>query len=266
MIEGVFTSVVLLMYLVLIVWIRADQINPSKTNHLAKRVGIFVALVFHGILAYVCTFTADGIDHSISSLLILVTFGMNLLMLLLNVTLRHEVLLLLVFLLTILGIGLTTPILGGTETPKLTTDGSMFAHIFLSISAYAVLTLAALQTTIFTLLQLFLRSKKNLAVVAALPPLETVEKLNFQLLSTGLVVLTLTIISGVILYWPDVGQLLHQIHMAIAVGAWLLYAAILFGYYGVGWRGRTINLFSILAFVVLTGTYLGFRISPLLVT
>ena len=225
-----------------------------------KWLVICTGVALHGILVYFSTFTPEGVDYSLRSLWTLVTFVMIIIVLLLNVSLKHEVLLVLVFLGSALVLALTG--LGsGKESGKIAEQASIFTHLCLSVFAFAVLGLAAIQTTIFTSLQVWLHSKQQWRMVKSLPPLDTVEKLNFRLLSTGLLFLTLTVATGLVLYWEKLHVTDYQLHTTVAIAAWLLYGAIIAGHLLVGWRGRTTNVLSILAFVILTSSYFGLRIT-----
>ena len=223
-----------------------------------NRVAAFVVVVLHGLLCFTGTFGDGGVDYSLHNLSILVTYLMTLIVLLLNMRSRHAILSTIVYVISAIVIFVAF-LLHDPASPKIATQASTYMHILLSITAYAVLGVAALQTTLFTLLQDWLHSKQRMRIISLLPPLDAVENLNVMLLTSGLVILSLTVISAVLLYWERLSQSHYLLHTLVAVVAWILYAGILVGRYGLGWRNRTTNLLSIIAFVFLIGCYAGLR-------
>ena len=70
-----------------------------------------------------------------------------------------------------------------------------------------------------------------------MPPLMTVEKRLFQLISAGLLLLTLSIASGLFFLEDMFAQ--GKSHKAIlSILAWCVYALLLWGHHTRGWRGR----------------------------
>jgi ABC-type uncharacterized transport system permease subunit len=82
-----------------------------------------------------------------------------------------------------------------------------------------------------------------------MPPLLTMERVLFQVLGIGFVLLTLTLASGVFFSEEIFGRALRFDHKTVfAVIAWLIFAVLLAGRVVYGWRGR----------VALKGTFAGF--------
>ncbi len=93
-----------------------------------------------------------------------------------------------------------------------------------------------------------------------LPPLLTLEKLLFRLISAGFVLLTLTLISGVLFSEQLLGRPLTFDHKTVfAVLSWVMFGALLTGRQLSGWRGRAALRWVLVSFVALLLAYVGSR-------
>jgi ABC-type uncharacterized transport system permease subunit len=93
-----------------------------------------------------------------------------------------------------------------------------------------------------------------------LPPLLTLEKLLFRLISAGFVLLTLTIASGFLFSDQLVARAFRVDHKTVfAVISWLMFGGILIGRHFRGWRGRTALRWVIASFGILLLAYVGSR-------
>ena len=73
-------------------------------------------------------------------------------------------------------------------------------------------------------------------IVQSLPPLTTMERVLFELVWAGIVLLTLSIISGLIFLDNLFAQ--HLVHKTVlSLGAWIIFTTLLVGRYRFGWRG-----------------------------
>ena len=130
------------------------------------------------------------------------------------------------------------------------------AHILLSILAYSVMSLAACQAVTLGIQNHELKARHIRGLLNALPPLQTMEQLLFQIVWVGMVLLTLSIASG-ILFLEDVfaQNLAHKTFFAIA--AWLIFAMLLWGRHQLGWRGQIAIRWTLGGFAVLMLAYFG---------
>ena len=95
---------------------------------------------------------------------------------------------------------------------------------------------------------------------ARLPPLLTLERTLFRLIGVGFLLLTATIVSGGFFAEQVFGRALRFDHKTLfAVISWLIFAALLFGRYRYGWRGRTALRWVFAGFVALLLAYVGSR-------
>jgi ABC-type uncharacterized transport system permease subunit len=132
------------------------------------------------------------------------------------------------------------------------------AHIIVSILAYSLLCLAAVQSLMLLMQERHLRNKHPGGFIRALPPMQTMESLMFQMIGLGFALLTLTLISGVFFSEAIFGQpLKFTHHMVLAVLAWVVYAILLLGRWRLGWRGRLAIHWTLSGFALLVLAYFG---------
>lgn len=132
----------------------------------------------------------------------------------------------------------------------LSPSASLQAHILLSISAYSVLAFASLIAILFACKNWQVKHHKFGILWQTLPSLQSLERLMFQVLIAGFILLTL----GVLLGFADLEKwFTHKVIFSII--AWLVFATLLMGRYFSGWRGQkaikltlTGMVFLILAF------------------
>lgn len=155
-------------------------------------------------------------------------------------------------------------ILGETHFSSLRIIASDYAqdlrfHILISIIAYSQLTLAAIQACLLAMQNHFLRNKHPGGFIRALPPLETMESLLFQLIALGFAFMSVALITGMI-YLEDMFSQ-HLAHKTIlSFLSWGLFGVLLWGRWRFGWRGRTAVRWTLSAFVVLFLGYFGSKV------
>lgn len=131
-----------------------------------------------------------------------------------------------------LGFGVLFPDTGDKIIPL-----SIASHVFLSITAYALLMLAVCQSVLLKIQEQHLHARKINGFINKLPPLQTMERLLFQSLRIGFYLLTLSLISGFIFIEDFFAQ--HLIHKtALSIIAWIIFAVLIIGRRTFGWRGK----------------------------
>ncbi|MBM4201226.1 MAG: phosphohydrolase, partial [Gammaproteobacteria bacterium] len=130
------------------------------------------------------------------------------------------------------------------------------AHIIVSILAYSFLNIAAIQAVLLALQDWSLRRHHLGRLNRALPPLQTMEAMLFQLIGAGLLLLTLSLLSG-FLFLDDLfaQHLAHKTVLSIA--AWIVFAVLMWGRVIHGWRGRTAIRWTLGGFLSLMLGYFG---------
>ena len=132
-------------------------------------------------------------------------------------------------------------------------------HIVISILAYSMLSIAALQSVVLWVQNNSLRAKHPGGFIRTFPPMETMESLLFQMIAVGFVFLTLSLLTGL----PQIDNMFaqHQAHKTIlSIIAWCFFAVLLWGRLRFGWRGRTAVRWALSGFVVLLLAYFGVKL------
>lgn len=124
------------------------------------------------------------------------------------------------------------------------------SHVILSIIAYSLFTLAALQSVFLAFQNYQLKHHHVASVMRIFPPLQEMERLLFELLWTAQILLSLAIVAG-FLFVSDFGAqgLAHK--MFFSVLAWIVFAVLLWGRHQLGWRGNTAIKGTLTGFVFL---------------
>jgi len=133
---------------------------------------------------------------------------------------------------------------------------SLQVHILLSLLAYSLLTISALQAILLFIQNKLLKERKTSGLIRALPPFVSMELLLFKIILVGFIFLSLGLFSGFIFLEDIFAQ--HLVHKTVlSIIAWIIYAVLLWGHYQFGWRGKkSINL-TLSAFVFLMLAYFG---------
>lgn len=129
-------------------------------------------------------------------------------------------------------------------------------HVLISLLAYSLLTLATLQAILLAIQDYHLRQHHPGGFVRALPPLQTMESLLFEMISLGFILLSAALISGFHFLENMFQQnLAHKTVLSIL--AWIAFAVLLWGRYRFGWRGRVAIRWTLVGFATLMLAYFG---------
>lgn len=132
-------------------------------------------------------------------------------------------------------------------------------HIALSLFSAGLLTLAAVQAVLLAAQDRLLHRHQLTHLARALPPVQTMERLLFQMIGIGFVLLSLTLLSGLWFIQDWLAQ--HLAHKTIlSVTAWLIFGALLWGRVRHGWRGRTAIRWTLSGYAVLILAYFGSKL------
>lgn len=143
-------------------------------------------------------------------------------------------------------------------------------HIVISMLAYSVLTIAAFHAILMLLQEARLHPKdtKNAKsqpgrfsqMLDHLPALLRMERLLFRLIAVGFVLLTLTVLSGIVFSEQLFGAVVKWDHKTIfSLLSWIVFGALLIGRKWRGWRGKVALKFTLFGFVILLLAYIGSR-------
>ena len=138
-------------------------------------------------------------------------------------------------------------------------------HIAVAILAYSTLTIAAFHAVLMALQESRLHTRGDgggffATALDQLPALLTMERLLFRMIGFGFVLLSLTVLSGIVFSEELFGKALKWDHKSIfTLLSWLLFAALLAGRRFRGWRGKTALSFTLAGFATLLLAYVGSR-------
>ena len=132
-------------------------------------------------------------------------------------------------------------------------------HILLAMLAYSLLGLAALQAVLLAIQDRRLRNRQPGGFLRGIPPLITQETMLFQMIGAGFVLLSLSLISG-LLFLEDIfaQSLVHKTVLGLA--AWAVFGILLWGRWRYGWRGRTAIRWTLSGFITLALAYFGTKL------
>lgn len=134
----------------------------------------------------------------------------------------------------------------------------MMIHIGLALFAYATLIIAALYALQLAWIDFQLKNKK-LAFSAEMPPLMVIERKMFHITQVGVVLLTLTLCTG-LFYMHNLFSMENMDKAVLSILAWFVYIVLLWGHYHEGWRGRRVVWFNVTGAAILTLAYFGSRV------
>jgi ABC-type uncharacterized transport system permease subunit len=138
-------------------------------------------------------------------------------------------------------------------------DWKVGVHIVFSLFSAGLLTLASLQALATAVLDRVLHHPGNIALARRLPPLQTMERLLFQLIFVGFFLLSLTLLSGLLFIHDLFGQ--HLVHKTVlSIAAWLMFGVLLWGRRRYGWRGRTALRWALSGYALLVLAYFGSKL------
>ena len=138
-------------------------------------------------------------------------------------------------------------------------DWQVSMHVMLSLLSAGVLTLAAVQSVALAVQDRLLHRHRLASVGGRMPPLQTMERVLFQLIALGFGLLSLTLLSGLWFVHDWLAQ--HLAHKTVlSISAWLMFGVLLWGRWQHGWRGRTAIRWALAGYATLILAYFGSRL------
>ena len=213
------------------------------------------ALALHGYTSAQWIFSDVGLDFGLLPMTSAIVFTINLIVLLSSLRKPVHSLFLILFPLAALILALTL-LIGSSGALRETVSVPIGAHIFFSIVAYSLLTIAAFQAIFIALQNWRLRHRHLGSWLQIVPPLQTMEALLFEVLWAGFGLLTLSLITGFLFFEDFFAQ--HLIHKTVfTLFAWLFYGILLWGRHIKGWRGNTAIRWTLVGFSAMVLGYWG---------
>ncbi len=235
-------------------------VNAAGTSflhnrHVTKTLGIF-ALVFHTLILQQSLHLEGGINFSFFTTGSLISWLVALVLIISSLKQKVDNLFIVVFpmaaTLALLDFFLTQPL------PKPYAPG-VISHILLSILSYSIFTLAAFQAVLLHRQDHALKRNISGRFLNSLPPLQTMERLLFEMLWTGFILLSAALVIGFI-YVDDIfGQ--HLVHKSVlSLVSWAIFATLLCGRIFWGWRGHKAIRWTIGGFLSLMLSFFGSKL------
>lgn len=138
-------------------------------------------------------------------------------------------------------------------------ESGLLVHILLSILAYGILTIAVFQAVLVAVQNHQLKHKHPTRLIRTFPPLQTMERLLFQFLLCGELLLTLALISGFV-YLDNVFAQGVAHKTLLSCLAWVVFGILLWGRHFRGWRGSNAIRWTLAGFLLLMLAYFGSKL------
>jgi ABC-type uncharacterized transport system permease subunit len=131
-------------------------------------------------------------------------------------------------------------------------------HTLIALLAFSLFVIAFLQALMMAALERRLHGGKLPPFLQSLPPLLTMERILFRIIAFGFILLTLTLVSGMLFSEELFGKPLQVTHKIVfGILAWCIFAALLAGRFVYGWRGRLALRWTIAGVAALALAYIG---------
>lgn len=239
------------------VWRPASVEHNTSSASQAGRWATLAPLALHGWLIYISLFPGSqlnlGIGNTISAISWLTVLAYWL------ASFRYNMEGLQTLVLPGAGLCLLLPLAFPEAHTIAHTELPLFKiHLLISLLAYSLFTIAALHALLMALTERRLHGHALSHILNKLPPLLAMESLLFRIITVGFILLTLSILSGVMFSEELFHKPLQFSHKSLfAILSWFIYAALLGGRQFYGWRGRTAIRWTLAGFVMLLLAYLG---------
>lgn len=243
-------------------WRTAKLVNDkdTKPSRLLHNAMIALGLMMHGGLLYRDIFAVGsfhfGLFYAISAILwltVLIYWFANL---------KHDIAILQVFALPPAAVFALLSAVTIQDYVPPHHDASWFAlHVGVAVLAYSLFTFATMHAMLMAVAERKLHNQPTLIELPSFPPLMVMESLLFKIIGLGFVLLTLTIISGMLFSEEIFGKPLQFSHKIIfSIASWFIYGWLLFGRIKYGWRGKKAIRWTLAGFGLLLLAYFGTKL------
>ncbi|MEN9595668.1 MAG: hypothetical protein RL236_102 [Pseudomonadota bacterium] len=233
-----------------LVW-QLRTIDKKNTSLLFAWLAVALQTLYIGLRCQ----QQNGFSFSILSVASLNILGVALVLLLTALTKPVETLGIIVFPMAAIILGLDVII---NPLPHLLPvhTGAMGIHISTSILAFSLLTIAAIQAILLKIQNKQLKQHPPTKFILLLPSLQSMETLLFQMIASGVFILSLSLGTGFLFLHDLFAQ--HLVHKTVlSLLAWVIFCAILIGRQRYGWRGRVAVNWILVGFLFLLLSYFG---------
>ena len=209
------STAVILLYLLTAGWLGIRifrlRLTAEAFNHaIAALAGL--ALSGHGLVLYREILVEAGFNLGFFHALSLVCWVIALLAVLIGLYRAMSNLVVIFFPVAALAL-LLESILPGTSIIPGGVAAGLKMHIILSVAAYSLLTIGALQALVLAFEETRLRTRQPVKIMNILPPMQTLEELLVQILTIGFFLLSLSLATGLMFMHDMLGQ--HLSHKVV---------------------------------------------------
>jgi ABC-type uncharacterized transport system permease subunit len=242
-----------LLYLVAVALLVRTVDREARRGLRAWHAPALAAALLHGSYHLLAWRQAGGADLHFFAALSLVALGMALLTLAVGTRGRMAALGVVVF--PIAAVALLAYAGYGRNLAE-DLDWHLQLHAGCALLAYATLAIAALLALMLWAQERALRRREFHRWLRALPPLTELETLLFRTITVGFVLLTATLLTGVLFVQDFFAQ--HLIHKTVlSVLSWLAFGVLLLGRWRHGWRGPMAVRWTLAAMALLVLAFFG---------
>lgn len=242
----------------LIGWRLLGRDNPYQPPRILALWLVFAGMLLHAWLLYDGIFSQPGLNLAFFNALVLTSWTVIALLLLSSVTKPVENLGLVLLPVA----ALTLALEASYPSPNFMRPAvgwDIKIHVLISMLAYSLLTLASVQAILLAIQDHHLRRRQTGGFIRALPPLQTMESMLFEMIGAGFALLTLALMSGFAFLEDMFAQ--HLVHKTVlSTLAWLMFGSLLIGRFRYGWRGKTAIIWTLSGFVTLILAYFGSKV------
>jgi ABC-type uncharacterized transport system permease subunit len=237
----------------------ADEFPTSPPTRARERSAVAVALLLQGSGLYLLLFSGGSLRFSFSLAVSLMLWLTVLIYWLESFRLRVDGILPMVLPLAALGAILPAVFSQTHEIVHAQTMGFRI-HFLAAMLAYGLFSVSALNAVFMGLVERRLHRRRFARPQTGLPSILSMETLLFRLIGIAFLLLTLTLISGLVFSERIFGRafILDQ-RSTFAFASWITFAILLFGRHAYGWRGRVALRWILAGFSLLVFAYIGSR-------
>lgn len=234
----------------------AQPLSRLQLNHPLTIALAGAALLAHLVVSWNQLSTTQGIDFSLMPISVAILFVINLIVVVGSLRQPLHNLFLLLFPAAVALLSAAAFFQGDTQHSGKVFSPGLGTHILLSIVAYSLMTIAALEALFLAYQNRQLHRHHTSGLTRVLPPMQTMESLLFNLVASGFVLLTLALVTGFAFVEDFFAQ--HLAHKTVfSILAWVVYGILLWGHFKLGWRGKTATLWTLIGFFALMLAFWG---------
>ena len=232
--------------------------RPNDEYPIKLEIAILVpALILHAAAVWLPMLSGGQVNFGFGHALNLITWLMLLLYCIGSLLYPLKGLQIFLYPMAVLSI-IVAALLPGQNANYAATSIPFFIHVGSSIFAYCLFGIATIMAVLIILLERDLHRRRMSPLMSFLPPLLSLEKLMFQAIWLGFILLTISVVTGTVFSETVFNMPFRWTHKVVfGIASWLIYAVLLFGRIFRSWRGKKAAYFVIAGFFSLMLAYIG---------